>query len=322
MLLIGLPRSSHAQSPLEFQPTLPAPGEMGPLPSTAPDFQTLVDRALGRVTVPITMSDSGVTLIDTAVVATQIRLRVDAAYNWEEPDRAEFMWAQIGNRGPAQAETAVDYQELSFYGEYAVAERWSFFAELPLRLIDPDVNDNTGGLADGNVGFKFALLQHPDALVTAEFRTIFPSGSGRRGLGNRHVSIEPGLLALYKLGKYLAWEGELRDIVPLNGTPGFAGNILRYGSGITVALWAAEPMRVQTVAELVGWTATGGDVTIYDGPGVYHVSSAAGDTIANTALGVRGTITGRGSLYVGYAHALTGQRWYNDLMRVELRWVF
>ena len=179
-----------------------------------------------------------------------------------------------------------------------------------------------GGLADGNAGFKFALLQSSDALLTLQLRTIFPSGAARRGLGARHVSLEPAALGLYRVGRYMALEGELRDLIPLGGTPGFAGNILRYGTGLTYSLYANDAVNVQSVAEVVGWTLTGGDATIVDGPGAFHTASAAGDTIVNTAVGARGTIAQRGSLYVGYARALTAERWYGDLLRAEVRWVY
>ena len=300
--------------------TLPGIDAIGPVPTTAPSFQSQIDQALGRVPIPITLSDSGVTWIDSAVVATQLRLRTDFAYNWQLPDRGELLWAQTGNRGPTQAETSVDYQELSLYGEYSLGGRFGLFGELPLRLVNPDVNPNTGGLADGNAGIKFGLVQTPELLVTLQLRTIFPSGSGHRGLGARHVSIEPGVLGLYKVGKYMAIEGEFRDLIPLNGTPGFAGNVIRYGSGLTYSLFVLDGgVNVQSVAEVVGWTLSGGDVTIVDGPGLFHTSSAAGDTIINSTVGVRTTMAQFSSFYFGYSRAITGDHWYTDMLRVELR---
>lgn len=314
------PVAAQVSTPVE--PILPSIADVGPIPTQAPSFQSQIDKALGRVKPPITLAESGVSLLDTAVVATQLRMRFDAAYDWNLPDRAEMLWAQTGGRGPAQAETSVDYQQFSLYGEYALGGRWGLFAELPLWLVDPVVNDNTGGLGDGNAGFKFALLQEPDYLVTLQLRTIFPSGSGRKGLGARHVSLEPGALLFYRVGKYMAWEAELRDIIPLNGTPGFAGNVIRYGTGLTYSLYDTGVVNVQSVAEIVGWTLTGGDVTIVDGPGAFHTSSAAGDTIITSAVGARGTVIGKGSVYFGYARALTKDRWYTDLLRVEARWQF
>lgn len=322
LAIVILADVAYGQVAAPLEPMLPKLSELGPIPTKPPSFQEQIDRALGRVKPPITMADSGVSLIDTSVVATQIRLRVDAAYNWTMPDRGEVLWAQTGGRGPSQAEASVDYQELAVYGEYAIASRFGLFLELPARLIDPEINDNTGGLADGNAGFKFALVQSPETLLTLQVRTIFPSGSGHKGLGARHVSIEPAVLGLYRLGKYMSWEGEFRDLVPLNGTPGFAGNVLRYGTGLTYSLYAKNAVNVQSVAELVGWTLTGGDVTIVDGPGAFHTTSAAGDTIVNTAVGVRWVIAARGSLYFGYVRALTGDHWYSDLVRFEARWAF
>ena len=54
----------------------------------------------------------------------------------------------------------------------------------------------------------------------------------------------------------------------------------------------------------------------------HGVINAAGDTIVNGKVGVR-TYFGEGSdLYIGYGHALTGDRWYKDIIRVEYRLAF
>ncbi len=323
LLAIGL---SGAAGELRAQlPTMPPPTQpLSSLPTTAPDFQSTLDLLYNRVRKPVTLRDSGVSLIDPSMVQTNIRLRYDQAYQVTRPDQGEFFWPRSPlGRGPTLLETSVDYQDLSIYAEYAWSgSRWSIAGELPVRFVNPEVNPNRAGLADGNLALKWALLQSPDSVVTLQFRTYFPSGSGTQGLGTRHVSIEPAVLGYYRLGKSLAWEGELRDTVPLGGTPGFQANVVRYGTGMTYTMADTGAFSARSVVEFVGWTLTGGDVTINDGGGLFHTQSAAGETIFNVAVGGRFNLGERTSAYTGYVHSVASAAWYRDLFRVELRYAF
>ncbi len=323
LLAIGL---FTAAGELRAQPpTMPLPTQpLNALPSTAPDFQSTLDLLYNRVRKPVTLRDSGVSLMDPSMVQTNIRLRYDHGYQITQPDRGEYFWARSPlGRGPALLETSVDYQDISIYGEYAPSGgRWSIAGELPVRFVNPEMNPNHAGLADGNLALKWALLQSPDSVVTVQFRTYFPSGSGTRGLGTQHVSIEPALLGFYRLGKALAWEGELRDCVPLGGTPGFQANVVRYGTGMTYTIAEDGIYNIRSVVEFVGWTLTGGDVTINDGGGLFHTQSAAGQTILNVAVGGRMNLGERTSVYSGYVHSVASAAWYRDLFRVELRYAF
>ena len=81
------------------------------------------------------------------------RLRYDAGYGDNRPDRAEFFYAKCGcyrdlpSSDPAfdasapgprpGAADVLNYQQLYLDGEYAVKNRVSFFAELPVRWIQP-----------------------------------------------------------------------------------------------------------------------------------------------------------------------------------------
>ena len=106
--------------------------------------------------------DSNVGYIDSAILATQVRVRFDAAYDSEFADRVEFVYAKYGQPGLPLVERAIDsHQELLTYLEYKPAslENFSFFAELPVRWLNPLVNDNTSGLYDITAGVKASLLQ-------------------------------------------------------------------------------------------------------------------------------------------------------------------
>ncbi len=275
---------------------------------------------------------SNAAYVDSAIPVTQFRFRFDAAYDDNRPDRAEFFYPKCGcfhtsdSRGPAAPETKVDYQEFSSYLEYAVGPRFSAFFEVPYRSINPTVNPNEDGFGDLNTGFKWAFLYQPDSVGTFQFRTYIPTGLGRFGLGTDHVSLEPALLYLHQFGNRLVLESELRDWIPIAGSD-FSGNVLRYGVSLSYDVFRTDAFRLAPVAEVVGWTALSGkefDAT------ENRVFDSAGHTIVNAKMGVRlglGQTTepgllNRSDFFVGYARALTGDVWYKDALRVELRYRF
>jgi hypothetical protein len=76
------------------------------------------------------------------------------------------------------------------------------------------------------------------------------------------------------------------------------------------------------VAELMGWTLTRGHDLVPLTPRRSVTVSTRGDTIGNGFLGVRAGYGTLGDLYVGYGRALTGDVWYKNTFRVELRYHF
>jgi hypothetical protein len=225
-------------------------------------------------------------------------------------------------RGPAiggslASETSVDYQDISGYLEVAAGCNFSGFIELPYRFLNPEVNANTSGLADINAGFKYALINNPEQVVTFQFRTYFPSGASTHGLGTDHYSLEPGILAQQLFGKSLLVFGEFKDWIPIDGSD-FAGNVLRYGIGASYNLTPCSDFLVAPVVELVGWSVLGGKELVNSpGLGAPFVKDASGETIINAKVGVRLGYGPYGNLYVGYGRALTGDWWYKDIVRVE-----
>jgi hypothetical protein len=302
-------------------------------------------------------SDSSVGYIDDAIIGTQLRLRFDAAYGNDRPDRAEFFYAKCGcfrelgvdpnapgpapplnGRDPATTrfiETNVDYQDISLEFEYALVPEFSAFVEAPFRFLDPEVNDNTAGPGDIQAGFKLALLTTACDYLTFQLRGYFPSGDAMRGLGTDHVSLEPGLLYYGQINDRFALEAELRDWIPIDpssgaGTPfpdeDFGGNILRYGVGLAYDVYACDGCgkKLTPIVEVVGWTVLDGLASgSIDGTGATSfVEDASGDTIVNIKLGARTAFSRCDSLYVGYGRALTGDVWYEDILRLEYRRTF
>jgi hypothetical protein len=267
-----------------------------------------------------TVSDSRVGYIDSAIPADQLRFRFDDAMNDRRPSLAEFFWPRSGPLGPGPrfAERGVDYQDLSAYGEVLLGENLSAFVELPVRFLNPEINANASGLGDMNAGFKWAFYRGDDTVGTFQFRTYAPSGDPNLGLGNGHASLEPAFLLYQRLTPALAFEGELRYWLPVGGTD-FAGNIIRYGVGLNYNLWQDGGCYIAPVAEMVGWTILSGHEGVLPPSGVPEVEPAAGDTIINVKFGVRAGLGSNADVYIGYGRPLTGNRWYENIVRVELR---
>jgi hypothetical protein len=96
--------------------------------------------------------------LDQAIPMTMFRLRYDAGFDMNHPDRAEFFYAEWKEmafhthgingdgvfgpdphaRGPDLFPGKLDYQEASAYFEVAANHRFSVFADVPLRFVDFD----------------------------------------------------------------------------------------------------------------------------------------------------------------------------------------
>jgi hypothetical protein len=282
--------------------------------------------------------------IDQAIPQTQFRVRFDAGYGDNRPDRAEFFYAKCGcfralgipAKGPGPfPETSVDFQELSGYLEYAFSNRLSAFFEAPVRFLNAEVNPDHSDFGDVNFGAKYAIVASEGNYLTAQFRTYSPTGDEERGLGTGHWSLEPALLAHLQLSCRLALDAEFRDWIPLTDSD-FAGNVTRYGVGVSYVAYEHCNFRIIPVIEFVGWTVLGGKelavpstTAALTGTGI-ATQDADGDTIVNGKFGVRFALGsaddtgmfGRSELYVGYGRALTGDVWYKDMLRAEYRMKF
>ena len=286
--------------------------------------------------------------IDNAIVGSEVRIRFDAAFNDRFPDRAEFVYAKCGcyrttgvdpnapGPGPGVPKN-VNFQILSFMGEYAVNRRFSAFVEIPFRWIQPQgvypistsnpvAFPNGAGISDVQAGLKFAMLASSRHYLTAQLLSYFPSGDSRSGLGTNHYSVEPALLYYQRLSERFEIEGELGGWLPIGGSQGFAGNLFFYGIGPSYTLINGERFRLAPVIELVGWNVTGGQQTGTPKAGVPHgccmAFSASGVNVVNLKIGARMEFGGHSSLYVGYGKALTSADWYDQIVRVEYRYSF
>ncbi len=215
--------------------------------------------------------DSDPGYIDSALIRNRLRVRVDAGWDLNRPDRAEFFygsWANLADHPHAIKDTdelltvlndrgtiflpeSVDFQELSTYLEIAYQDRASVFAELPIRFIqfigdgeDPNAfssvafrnaydraSRNPQGVSDLQLGFKFAMVNDEHLTLTMQIRTFIPTGKSRDGLGTGHVSIEPGLLSQLRLSEDVAMMGQAKLWTPVDAGAN-AGNVAIYGAGL------------------------------------------------------------------------------------------
>lgn len=273
----------------------------------------------GEASAQISVGDSGVGYIDSAVVANQFRLRHDGAYGIDKPNRAEFLWAwrPPAGTGPARDESSADYQRTSAYVEWAFDPALSIFGDLPVVFSDPEVNGNSAGLGDIEAGLKYAAIQEDCSALTIQLKMYTPTGVERHALGTGHFSVEPGIL-FYQRQDWLTIEGELRHWVPINGTSGPEGPVLRYGLGASADLSDAGICNFKPVVEVVGWTVLDGRTRFLQ-EGVPVVEDADGDTIVNVKVGGRLQLDEETDVYFGYGRAITGHAWYENIYRVELR---
>jgi len=291
--------------------------------------------------------------IDNAIIGSQIRIRFDAAFDNNSPDRAEFFYAKCGcyrgavgttifdpnAPGPGTGiPTALNYQQLYLNAEYAPLRRLSFFVEVPFRLLQPQgfvpaanlpftpVNfSNQAGISDVEAGFKAAAIANRDTYLTFQFRAYFPSGNSFKGLGTAHYSVEPAILLYQRLSERMALEAQFSDWhpiggsagVPVSNSEGFAGDIITYGIGPSYRLYRGESASISPVVELVGWRVLSGFQSLQ--PGFEDVS---GTNIVNIKAGARTRIGSHNSFYIGFGQAVTHGMWYKHLVRLEYRYAF
>lgn len=255
------------------------------------------------------------------------QIRMDSAYNQENPDRAEYFWARIGTLGPPLPETTVDYQEMRFHLEVG-GPKFTTTTEYPIRSLDPTFNGNTTGYGDMTVATKL-LVYDGENFQIAQWNKIYtPSGLARRGLGTGHVSIEPGFLFRYKYSDLTFLHGEIKFWIPIPGDPNHSGEILKMGAGLSHVLHETDAFAIIPTFELIGWAVLDGLETPFLLPAVVLPGVEIDpESILNIQPGVRFVMDGGGGiglfeLGVSGGFAVTQNHWYESLMRLDLRWSF
>jgi hypothetical protein len=282
--------------------------------------------------------------IADATIESQVRVRFDAGFHNNIPDRAEFFYAQCGCNGPGtpgpgapgagDLVTDLNFQQATLDAQYAATNRVAVFASVPARFVQPQSFlgqtfkpplQNTfvkqSGLGDIRAGVKAAIVSDDDTTLTAQVQGYFKSGDAKKGLGTNHGSVETALLFYRRLSDRVAIESQFGDWHPTGGSSAggssYFGDVLFYGIGPSFALVNTGHVLFAPVIELVGWHVLGG---LQQAAGT--LGPADGTNIVNLKFGARTTIDGRHSFYVGYGRALTDAVWYSDIVRFEYRFSF
>src|SRR5262249_14680109 len=115
--------------------------------------------------------------VDTPRPVTQTTLRWDHTERLTFPDRAEYVWAQIGGKGPAFVENHVNIDDLVLRIEAAANPKFSFFVDAFIyRSSDPEINGHGAGFGDMSLGTKSVLLDTEMLLTTFQFKVTLPTG--------------------------------------------------------------------------------------------------------------------------------------------------
>ncbi|QDU43500.1 hypothetical protein Mal52_19760 [Symmachiella dynata] len=340
-----VPQASCAPSTPYTAPETPPQPLSNTAPPAAPQYN-FSNAPSGLVPSARTVAANG-GYIDPAIVETQLRFRYDSAYGFNRADRAEYFystWTVFGGKTPPRdmgPNDNIDAQFFKLYYEQLVMDDLSLFIEAPIILNNPSgvpgPGPNTSGFGDLNAGFKWALYETDTTILTFQLKNYIAVGDPDKWLTAGHASIEPGLLFLTQPADRWTIEAELKDWIPIQGGVNprngrdFAGNVLSYGIGAAYAVVDNSSLSVAPVAEFVGWSVLDGQKTDYASSGrLIGPVDASGDTIVNGKFGVRigfGKDTcdptkQRDSIYIGYGRALTGERWYQDILRAEYRMFF
>ena len=262
--------------------------------------------------------------IDASQPSNNFRLRFESARDWEFADRVEYFWSRIGKKGPEFTnpltfEPSVDYQDIRLSFEVG-GSKFSATTELPLRFIDPTILSNTGGMGDMAITTKTVMIDGDSLQLTQVLRNQLATGSAKRGLGNGHVSMEPGFVASYKWSDRTLIHNELKLWFPIGGEPGFSGPVLRYGMGFANVLYDSDTFAILPTFELVGWSILTGQKSV----GLPNPQSIDGENIINLYPGLR-IVRDNGRLFelgINGGFSVTERHWYRSVLRLDLRWTF
>ena len=239
--------------------------------------------------------------------------RFDAAYNLTKPDRAEFFWSQPGV-GPPAPENSVDFQEMHFRWE-AGGDVFSLATDVPIRFLDPEINDDTGGVGDIQLVQKTLMMDGHRWQMTQLLRTIFNSGNARKGLGSGHISMEPGMLCRYEWSELTYVHGQVKLLFPLGADPMYSGPVLTYGIGVSHLYYETDTIAYIPTLEFVHMVILDGQVLP---PGGGPPVDVEGDNILYLAPGLRMAIDTGGDLNVvelGFSSniSISSNGWYDAL---------
>lgn len=259
--------------------------------------------------------------LENAQPLNNVAVRWDTYNRMITPDRAEYFWARPGV-GPPLPEENVDYQELRFRLETG-GELFSMITEIPLRSVDPVVNDNTTGLSNIRLAPKAVLINGRRWKVSTIFSTFLKTGSPARGWAVDQISLEPGLLVRYEWTKRTFLHSQVLFRFPVGGDPDFAGQVLKYGFGVSTILYETDTFAALPVVEFVGWSVLDGQKSLPDG----SIVGVDGENFGAVFPGIRfvlGPANELGLFELGIAGGVSfaNNGFFENMLRVDLRFSY
>ena len=282
-----------------------------------PNMGPLTGRSARSQEPIIYVTESYAGVIEAAVPRNLFAIRFDGTYGNRQPTRAEYL--QPKNGFPL-IETKLDTFDFSTYAEYTLTPWFSTFVESSYRWVNPEVNENASGPSDTKFGFKLCTWSSERAIATILTRVHQPTAR-HAAFGTGHWSIEPGLLGAFRYNDKILLEGEFRYFIPINGSD-FAGEVLRYGVGLSYGRRNPYGVWYVPVLEGVGWSVLNGKSIVASSPDNFIIQEIHGQHIINAYLGVRWGYGDRINMYTGYGRAFTGQAWERDFFRIEMRYSY
>ena len=161
-------------------------------------------------------------------------------------------------------------------------DAFSLATDIPIRLLNPDVNGNNGGIGDIQLVQKTRLMDGSRWQMTQILRTIFNSGNARKGLGTGHVSMEPGLFCRYKWSELTYMHSEACSAFPsaaIRCTPAR----VTWGIGLSHVWYETDTVAFIPTLEFV----TSGFLTASSPAGRRPPVDVPGDDIFNLGPGFR-----------------------------------
>jgi hypothetical protein len=298
----------------------------------------------------LAVADAGF-FVDAARPITVMRLRWDSAFDFQNPDRAEWFWAKqrtnpvaqvatakgtanVAGKGPGLIAHKLDYEELRVYNEGATGAVGAF-VETAYREVTATPGAASGSqtvlqdsnFADMTAGAKTLMLDCELLQLTFQFKTYIPVGNFLKGFGTGHASLEPSFLYNVKIGPNTYLQGQTAYWIPVGGDQIWDANILHNHFSLNQVLWhPCGDLQLIGTAELNEWTIFGGQYTVdafgMEGKNGTVFGQSAGGYIISAGPGLRWVLCDKYDLGVGSAFSLTGTAWAHQTIRAEFRMRF
>jgi hypothetical protein len=254
---------------------------------------------------------------------TQTKLRWDSGPGMILPDRNEYFWARADGmgRGPRPPAPLLAFPQLRYNELVLVTEggtgRITMTTELPYREFQAEPFLHAAGFSDMSIMTKTLLFDCELLQFSILFRTYIPLGNELKGLGNGHVTLEPGGVVGIKLTPTTYLQGQMSEWIPLGGDPEYAGSILHYHGSLNQVIWRIMPdVPLIVTAEAVGYSFQDGK---YTDPFLGSFQKSSGTTYLYAGGGARLFVCDKIDFGFGGLFALTQQHFSRELYRMEFR---